>query len=512
MMKRETLEDRYFTESEGNIQQMFARVANYVAQVESEPNKWEERFYDLMNDNLFLPNSPTLMNAGTELPQMSACFVLPIEDSMDSIFGTLRNAARVWKSGGGTGFDFSRIRPKGSLVKSTGGRATGPVSFIDVYNKAADTVVQGGKRPGANMAILRVDHPDIDDFLDAKTEEGKFTNFNFSVGITKEFMKALFHGHQFFLGSKSVGPGRIWKKIVTYAWGNGEPGVVFLDRINEDNPFEEPMRTTNPCGEQPLLPYESCNLGSINLAEFTEAYLGGEVTFDWNKLEDAVQVAVRFLDDVLTMNEFPLDEIREKTLQTRKIGLGVMGWHEALARMGLHYDSVEAFGLAEETMKFIDEVAKTASTRLVAVEGRKPFPRWKEAGLNEPRRNLTLTTLAPTGSISQIADTTPGIEPAWALEYEASGSLRRFEWADEDTKTALEIDPEAHIQMQAAFQKYTDNAVSKTVNLSNGVELHDVSEVFWQAYKSGCKGVTVYRNGSRELQANNCPECENILQ
>lgn len=512
MMNEEMLNKRYLTDGENSIDDMFRRVAEHVGKSPS----WQGAYYQLMSSKRFLPNSPTLMNAGTELGQLSACFVLPVEDSMNSIFGTLRDAALVWKSGGGTGFSFSNIRSKGAPVWTTGGKATGPMSFLDIYNEAAGTVEQGGKRPGANMAVLRVDHPDINAFLDAKqADEDRLSNFNLSVGITNDFMRRVEDDVRQPLRDPHTGELKhsprarsLWEKIAACAWNSGEPGLVFLDRLNADNPFTpgDRFRATNPCGEQPLLPYESCNLGSINLAEHV---LDGDINYA--RLIYTARVGVRFLDDVIDANQFPLPEIREKTLATRRVGLGVMGWHETLNRVGLSYDDPEAVQLADRVMSCINEAAYLMSEDLVHKQGREPFPRWEEAELVTARRNLTLTTIAPTGSISQIADTTPSIEPVWALEYEASGSSRKFEWADENTRTALDLSPETHVRMQAAFQRHTDSAVSKTVNLPNEATVADVQQAYKLAWELGCKGVTVYRDGSRSEQANNCPECENVL-
>lgn len=507
------LEDRYLQktadgETTEDLDDMLERVAGTVAQTKQQ----REEFLKMLKNADFLPNSPTLMNAGTDMQQLSACFVLPVEDDLGEIYQTIKEAALIWKSGGGTGFSFSRLRPRGAFVNSTQGRSKGPLSFIEVFNASAGTVEQGGKRPGANMALLRVDHPDIEEFIYAKTEEGKFSNFNFSVGITDEFLRHLHNDAQEFPlrdprhqeAVDTVNPAKIWDALAQAAWTNGEPGIVFLDRINAQSglwPLGR-IRAINPCGEQPLLPYESCNLGSINLANhLTEGGL------DKAKLSRTTKSAVRFLDNVIDVNEYPLKAVAEQTRATRKIGLGVMGWAEALAALGVPYDSRQARNMAQQTMRFINGTAHRCSADLANERG--PFPAWTADLEGRKRRNATLTTIAPTGSISQLAGTSFGIEPFYSLSYKHNDADMKFDFDPDDVKTATELDPEAHVKMQAAFQGHTDNAVSKTVNIPPKATLEDVKEIFRTAYRQGCKGITVYRDGSRDEQVLNatCPEC-----
>ncbi|MCL6592893.1 MAG: adenosylcobalamin-dependent ribonucleoside-diphosphate reductase, partial [Alicyclobacillus sp.] len=503
----------------------------------------------------FLPNSPTLMNAGADLQQLSACFVLPIEDSLESIFGTLRDAALIHQSGGGTGFNFSRLRPKGDPVQSTGGVASGPVSFMRIFNAATEEIKQGGVRRGANMGILKVDHPDILEFIACKEQEGAFRNFNISVAVNDEFFEAMERDGDFPL----VFGGRVYKtlpakqvfgEITRHAHKNGEPGLLFLDAVNRANPTPAlgAIEATNPCGEQPLLPYESCTLGSINLVQMTE---GKEVA--WTKLRRVVHDAVRFLDNVIEVNSFPTAEIAAATRRTRKIGLGIMGWADMLYQLGIPYDSAAALKLAEKVASFIREEARTASRALARERG--VFPAWEKSVYYPelPLRNATLTTIAPTGSVSAIAGVSPGIEPVFALSYSRSvldgkkllvvdkvfsgylranfpepqreailntvylnGTLREAEGVPPETrkvfKTALEIKPEWHLKMQAAFQKYVDNAVSKTVNLPQTATETDVAAILRQAHTFGLKGLTLYRSGSRKDQPliplTSCPPCQ----
>jgi len=527
---------------------MFRRVAHHVALAEKayggDVGAVEERFLDIMRKLEFLPNSPTLMNAGTRLGQLSACFVIPVYDSIESIFDALKAMAIVQKSGGGTGFSFSRLRPEGDIVKSTMGTASGPVSFMRIFDLATEVIKQGGKRRGANMGVLRVDHPDVEKFILAKTEEGVLMNFNISVAITDGFMKAVEKDKEFEL----VNPrdGSVWRTVMARdlfdlmtftAWKVGDPGVLFIDEINRHNPTPAlgEIEATNPCGEQPLLPYESCNLGSISLPRMMK---GNEV--DWDKLAETVRWAVRFLDDVITVNKLPLPEIEEATLRTRKVGLGIMGFAELLLRMEVPYNSKEALKIAEEIMSFITREAREASAELGRERG--SFPAFEEsiwAKEFDAMRNATVTTIAPTGSISIIAGTTSGIEPLFAvcyvrqvmggvrlvevnpvfeevarargfysrelmLEIAKRGSIQDMPGIPEDVKevfvTALDIEPEWHVRMQAAFQKHVDNAVSKTVNLPHDAAVSDVKRVFELAYKLGCKGTTVYRYGSRKEQ------------
>ena len=544
---------------------LFRRVARAVASVElnhgksdAEISTLEDRFYALMTSLKFLPNSPTLMNAGRRLGQLSACFVLPVDDSMESIFDAVKNAAMIHKSGGGTGFSFSNLRPKGDIVGSTKGVSSGPISFMTVFDSATEAIKQGGTRRGANMGILRVDHPDILEFISAKDSNTKLNNFNLSVALTDVFMKAIEKDEEYdLINPHTKKPVRrlkarsVFNLIVNHAWKNGEPGVIFMDRINQCNPTPAAgqIESTNPCGEQPLLPYESCNLGSINLAKFvsvnsTEAWKQGGAgaaseMIDWDGLRETVRLSVHFLDNVIDINKYPLRKIEEATKANRKIGLGVMGWADMLIQLGIPYNSVEASKLASEVMKFIQTESKKQSAFLAVERG--VFPNFEESIYTDDMavRNATTTTIAPTGTLSIIAGCSSGIEPLFAVSfvrnvlegtkmYEVNphfesiakergfwskeliekiaekGSLKDIEEVPEDVKktfiTAHDISPLDHVRMQAAFQKHVDNAVSKTVNFSHNACPKDVEDVYYLAYGLGCKGLTVYRDGSREEQ------------
>jgi ribonucleoside-diphosphate reductase alpha chain len=528
--------------------QMFQRVAKTIAKIDEKhgenPEESEKTFYEMMTRLEFIPNSPTLFNAGTELGQLSACFVLPVEDSLESIFTAVKNMALIEKSGGGVGFDFSKLRPKGDIVKSTRGVASGPVSFMRVFDVATEVIKAGGKRRGAMMGILRFDHPDIIEFITSKQKSGFLSNFNISVAITDEFMKTLENDGEYWLinprNKEKTGKLKareVWNLMVQSAWASGDPGAVFIDEINRHNPTPEIGRieATNPCGEQPLLPYESCNLGSINLSRMVE---NGEI--NWGKLRETVRNAVHFLDNVIDANRFPLKEIEVMTKANRKIGLGVMGFADMLIKLGVRYDSEEALKLAEKLMRFITEEARKKSVELG--EERGSFPNFEKSIWKDKynaMRNATVTTIAPTGSISIIAGCSSGIEPIFAIsfirnvlggtrlfeinplfettakkrgfysaklleEIAKTGSVQKIDGVPEDVKkvfvTALDIAPEWHVRMQAAFQKYTDNAVSKTVNMPTNATVEHIRKVFELAWKLKCKGVTVFRYGSKPEQ------------
>jgi len=549
------LEKRYLQKDEEGRpvetpEELFRRVAKTVAAAdlmygksEAEAMLTEEDFYAMTTSLDFLPNSPTLMNAGRRLGQLSACFVLPIEDSMESIFEAVKHTAIIHKSGGGTGFSFSNLRPGGDIVGSTKGVSSGPVSFMTVFDTATEAVKQGGTRRGANMGILRVDHPDILNFITAKDHNSRFNNFNISVAITDHFMKAVKENSDYDLINprtkkvvKSLNAREVFALIVNHAWKNGEPGIVFIDRINSMNPTPKKgeIESTNPCGEQPLLPYESCNLGSINLARIVK-----DSEIDYRKLKKLVWKSVHFLDNVIDVNKYPIQKIADTTRSNRKIGLGVMGWADMLIQMSVPYNSDKAIQLAEEVMGFIQREGKNASAALA--EERGVFPNYPESIYDGKikQRNATVTTIAPTGTLSILAGCSSGVEPLFAVSFVRTvmegtkllevnpyfekvakergfwsrelmekiaeqGSLQGFQEIPEDVRevflTAHDISPMEHIAMQAAFQKYVDNAVSKTVNFSHSATTKDVEDVYLFAYDLGCKGVTVYRDGSREEQ------------
>jgi ribonucleoside-diphosphate reductase alpha chain len=548
---KKVLHARYLLkDEEGRVietpEEMFRRIARAVAGAEKAYGEdaalWEERFYALLTSLKFLPNSPTLMNAGKPSGQLAACFVLPVEDSMQGIFDTLKNAALILQSGGGTGFSFSNLRPKADVVRSTGGLASGPVSFMKIYNTATDVIKQGGARRGANMGILRVDHPDILEFIRVKRDLQELANFNISVSVTDSFMEALRQGGEYRIvnprSKKVIGTLKasvVFDEIVASAWQTGDPGLVFIDRINRANPTPNigSFESTNPCGEQPLLPYEACVLGSLNLSSYVR---NGDIEFAL--LREDVGAAVRFLDDTIDANSYPLPAVEQMHKGNRKIGLGVMGWADMLILLGLPYDRQESFDLARKVMKFIRDASREASAALADQRG--TFPNFIGSIYDAPGmprvRNATTTTIAPTGTLATIADCSSGIEPVFALAYKrlvldsaltevnrlfVDMALQRGFYSDELVrevmkrgtlegvrnvspeirelfKTALEIPAAAHIEMQAAFQEYTDNAVSKTINLPFSATKQEVAKAFLLAYDKGVKGITIFRYGGKK--------------
>lgn len=549
------LKKRYLLkDEEGNVietpEDMLKRVARGVAVAENnyggDEQEAEEKFFTMMKDLKFLPNSPTLMNAGTDIGQLSACFVLPVEDSMEGIFNSLKDAALIHKSGGGTGFSFTRLRPSNDIVHSTTGVSSGPVSFMKVFDAATDVIKQGGKRRGANMGILRIDHPDIIDFINMKSDMKTLTNFNISVAITDKFMEALEKDGEYEIINPRDGKAvdtlkarMVFDLIVTNAWKNGDPGVLYIDEINKKNVCKHlgDIEATNPCGEQPLLAYESCNLGSVNLNRFINK---DKTDLDWEALKETVHLATQFLDNVIDVNQFPIEKISKRTRSTRKIGLGMMGFADVLYQLGIKYDSDEGAAFGEKIMQFIDGEARKMSQKLAETRG--TFPAWEGSEHQKKGikiRNACVTTVAPTGTIGMLAEASGGLEPNFAISYIKTvmdgtelvytnkyfeeiaqergfyskdlmreiakvGSVQDFEEVPEDVKkvfvTARDIAPKWHIHMQAAFQKHVDASVSKTINFPAHANMQDIADAYIQAHKLKCKGITIYRDSSREGQ------------
>jgi ribonucleoside-diphosphate reductase alpha chain len=538
LKKRYLQRDKY-----GNIiespEQMFARVAKHVASCEKEKKKWEDEYYSVMVNLEFLPNTPCLVNAGRKLGQLSACFVLEVPDSMDGIFESLKDSAKIFQSGGGVGYSFSSLRERGGLISSTNREASGPISFMQIFDKTSEVIKQGGVRRGASMGVLRFDHPDIFQFI-AEKSRGGLTNFNLSIGVTDEFMKEVIKNKNFYLRDnkgrrvRKINAREMFDYLCTHAWESGDPGMLFLDEINRQHPLRKLGRieSTNPCAETTLLPNEACVLGSINLTKFVRSR-----GINWSKLAKTVEIGVRFLDDVVTVNRYPTKEIEKMCLANRKIGLGIMGWADLLIELGIKYDSEKAVHLAKEVMKFIKKHAELTSEKLGREKG--AFENYKKSSLKKRRRNATLLSIAPTGSISIIAGCSSGIEPLFGLAYvrEVLGGVEMFE-ANEHFEnyarykgfyskelmvrisqegsvqgisevpkeakqifvTALDIPLEWHVQMQSAFQEEVDNAVSKTINLPSDATIGDVKRAYMLAWKAKCKGITIYRYGSKDKQ------------
>lgn len=559
------LERRYLLHDEdGKVietpRQLFIRVARTLAAVEkTKRTQWEKEFYTVMANMEFLPAGRTLNNAGTKQNQLANCFVLPIKDSMEDIFDAVKWTALIHQTGGGTGFNFSSLRPAGDIVtKSSGGFATGPVSFMKVFDVATRQVMQGGKKRGANMGILNIDHPDIMEFITCKTEEGEIANFNISIGMTDEFMTAVKNDGDFHLRNprtkeivQTLRATTLMDQIATLAWRTGDPGMIYLDAINRNNPLKETygdIDTTNPCGEQPLHPFDACNLGSINLAKFVKEGLNTKPStlnpnIDWSRLREVVSIAVRMLDNVIDAGKYPLPQITDTVKANRRIGLGVMGWADLLFKMNIPYNSDAGIELARRVMNFIQTASWEASRKLAKEKG--TFPRWQESAFaknNDKVRNLAITTIAPTGTISMVADTSSGIEPSFALAYiknvvddhglsyinryfsdklheqvgsngkynafiaevGQTGSCQHIAGLPDELKsvfvTAHDIHWSWHIKMQAAFQEFCDNAVSKTINFPASGNIEEIKAAYLAAWEAGCKGVTVYRDGSKDFQ------------
>ena len=569
------LDRRYLArDTKGNIiedaEELFERVAENISQAESlyyshteEFRAYVERqFYDLLRSLDFLPNTPTLINAGRRLQQLAACFVLPVYDSLEDIFEAVKQTALIHKSGGGTGFNFSNLRPSDDIVGSTGGIASGPVSFINAFDAATDVVKQGSVRRGANMGVLNVTHPDILDFISIKNTTDRLQNFNISVAVTDDFMDRAINEENYNLINPRNGEiqgelnaGEVFNLIVEAAWNCADPGLIFWDTMNKyhPNPLSGPIESVNPCSEQVLEAFGSCTLGSINLANMVRADNTREI--DWDRLLNAVVLSVRFLDNVLDMNAYPIPQIRETSQRFRRIGLGVMGWSDLLFKLHVRYDSEDALLLAEEVMGFIQEQAHIASESLSVERG--VYPEWASSLYERPMRHTSPITIAPTGTISRIAGCSSGIEPAFSLVFESTimdgtklvdingsfaewlkdsdlttaqinqiyeqGSLENVPGIPDDIKDTFrishQIDPEWHIRMQAAFQKYTDNSISKTINMPHDSTIEEVKNAYLLAWHLGCKGITVYRDGSKQTQvltrgtntydeSDICPECD----